>query len=207
MRLGDPVELGLELLQPARLRLERGEEGVEIGRGLAQPELDVAQLVAGPLQLGREPLEGRHRALCKRDEVRCAVAVVRSERRRGSGRAVGELRDVPVPLSLGSEALLVPRLHPFAVLDERAQLRESGLGERGVRASAPPAAGEPPAGRATPARAAARRASCSSPQKRSSTSSWYDGRAKRRCSNWPDIATMRSTAAATSSRAAARPQA
>ena len=69
LRLGDPVEPGLELLEPARLRFERGQEGVEIGRGLAQPELDVAQLVAGALQLRREPLERRDRAFRERDEV------------------------------------------------------------------------------------------------------------------------------------------
>ena len=51
------------------------------------------------------------------------------------------------------------------------------------------------------------RSNCSIPQNASSTSSWNDGRARRRCSNWPDIASSRSAAAATSSRATARPQA
>ena len=41
----------------------------------------------------------------------------------------------------------------------------------------------------------------------SSTSSWYAGRASRRCSNCPDIAISRSVAAARSSRAIARPHA
>src|SRR5579884_3077786 len=34
LRLGDPVELRLELLQASRLGLERGEEGLEVGRRL-----------------------------------------------------------------------------------------------------------------------------------------------------------------------------
>ena len=55
--------------------------------------------------------------------------------------------------------------------------------------------------------ASRRRSSCSAPQKASRTSSWNDGRASLRCSNWPDIAISRSAAAATSSRATARPQA
>ncbi len=42
LRLRDPVEPGLELFQPARLGFERGQEGVKVGRGLAQAELDVA---------------------------------------------------------------------------------------------------------------------------------------------------------------------
>ena len=46
----------------------------------------------------------------------------------------------------------------------------------------------------------------SSPQKASRTSSWNAGRARRRCSNCPDIAMSRSVAAATSSRATARPR-
>ena len=45
------------------------------------------------------------------------------------------------------------------------------------------------------------------PTNESRTSSWYEGRASRRCSNWPDIAISRSPAAARSSRAALRPHA
>ena len=55
-------------------------------------------------------------------------------------------------------------------------------------------------------RRAARRRSWSAPAKASRTSSWYDVLARRRCSNCPDMATSRSAAPATSSRAAERPQ-
>jgi len=35
LRLGNPVELGLDLLEPIRLGVERGEKAAELGRGLA----------------------------------------------------------------------------------------------------------------------------------------------------------------------------
>ena len=61
--VGDALEPGLDLLEPARLGAERGEERAQLGRGLAQPQLDVAQLVAGARELGRERLERRDRPL------------------------------------------------------------------------------------------------------------------------------------------------
>src|SRR5207237_10926548 len=111
LRLSDPVEFGLELFEPARLRFERSEEGVEVGGRLAQAELDVAQLVAGTLQLRSEPLEGRDRALGERDEASSAFALVRGERRGGGGRSGGELDDVTVPLALGPQRVLLRGLH------------------------------------------------------------------------------------------------
>ena len=70
LRLGDPVELGLELLEPPRLGLERREERAEVGRRLAQAQLDVPQLVAGGLQLRGDVLERRDRSLGEADEAR-----------------------------------------------------------------------------------------------------------------------------------------
>src|SRR5262249_59183419 len=64
--LRNPVELGLELLEPAGLRFERGQEGMEVGSGLTQAELDVAELVPGALQLGGEAFERRNRAFRNR---------------------------------------------------------------------------------------------------------------------------------------------
>ena len=171
LRLGDPVELGLELLEPARLGLEGGEEAAEVGRRLAQAKLDVPQLVAGGLQLGSDVLERRDRSLGEADEAARAVAVVRRQRRRrrfGGGREVG---DVAEPLALAAQPLLVVRLHSLGVLDERAELGEPRLGERRVRGQLLVTATRRLKRRATRPRAAARRASCSSPQKRSSTSS------------------------------------
>src|SRR5439155_13896906 len=42
LQVGDVVELGLDVLEPPRLRLERREERREVARGLAQAQLDVA---------------------------------------------------------------------------------------------------------------------------------------------------------------------
>ncbi len=86
LRLRDPVELGLELFEPARFRLERRQEGVEIRGGLAQAKLGVPQLVAGALQLGREPLERRDRPLRERDEPGRSLAFVGSKGGRGFSR-------------------------------------------------------------------------------------------------------------------------
>ncbi len=133
LRLRDPVELGLELLEAARLGFERREKGVQIGGGLAQAELDVPQLVPRLLELGREPLERRDRPLREPDEAGGSFALLRCERRGGRGSAGGQVGDVPVPLALGAETLLLPGIHAFGVLDQRAQLDEPGLGERGVR--------------------------------------------------------------------------
>ena len=106
---------------------------MEIRRSLPQPELDIAQLVAGPLQLGGEALERSHRAFGERDQACCSLAVVGSQCLGGLGSPCGELGDVPVPLAHGPQLLLRPGLHAFGVLDERAQLGEPGLGERRVR--------------------------------------------------------------------------
>ena len=115
---------------------------MEVGRGLAQAELDVAQLVACPLQLRCEPFERRDRALRERDETGGALAVVGSKSGGGLGSTGGELGDVPVPLALGPQLLLLPWLHAVGVLDQRAQLRKPSLGVRRVgRQLVVPAAG------------------------------------------------------------------
>ena len=105
---------------------------MEIGGRLAQAELDVAQLVAGALQLGSDPFQRSDRALRERDEVRGSVAVVGGERCDGRGGPGGELGDVAVPLAFGPQLLLRARLQALGVLDDRVQLREPGLGERRV---------------------------------------------------------------------------
>ena len=88
LRLGDPVELGLELLEAARLGFEGRKERAKVGRRLAQAKLDVPQLVAGRLQLGGDVLERRDCALGETDEAARAFAVVGRERGRRSFAAV-----------------------------------------------------------------------------------------------------------------------
>ena len=132
LRLGDPVEPGLDLVATARLRLERAEEGVQVGRRLAKPQLGVAQLVARLLQLRCQPLERRHCPLGDPDEPCGAVALLGRERLGGGRGGLREVRDVPQALPLVAEAVLVARLEALGVLHERAQLGEAGFGERGA---------------------------------------------------------------------------
>ena len=123
--VGEPVERRLELIEPARLRLERGKEGMEVRGRLAQAQLHVPELVAGALELGRETLERRHGPLGDRGEPCGSRSVVRSQCGRGGGRRLGELGNVPEPLALGAQPHLVVRLHSLGVLGEGAQLHEA----------------------------------------------------------------------------------
>ena len=59
LRLGDPVEVGLDLLDAVRLGLERGEKRPELARGFAQPMLGVAQIGRRIAKLRRKVLERR----------------------------------------------------------------------------------------------------------------------------------------------------
>ena len=121
-RVGDALKPALDLLQPARLRAERGEERAQLRRRLAEPELDVTQLVAGARELGRERLERRDRALGARREGRGAVAVLGCERLCRGGRAGDELFESKQPLALRTQILFGAGLEAFRRLDERAQL-------------------------------------------------------------------------------------
>ena len=126
-RVGDPVELALDLLEPARVGLEHRQERAQGARRLAQAQLGVAELVGGLLQLRREPLDRRERALGGRGQAGGALALLGIERLRRRGRALDQLGQVPQPLALLAQRLLLARLHPLGVLDERAQLGEPRL--------------------------------------------------------------------------------
>ena len=174
-RLGDPVELGLDLLEPVGLGLERGEKGAELGGCLAQPQLDVAQLVPGTLELGGEPLERRDRPLGQSDEARRALALLRRQRLAGRSDALRELGHVAQALALVAQASprcrarapRCPRRAPAALLVAPAAAAAPW--------SAPRAGAVRRASSRQARRSAARRSSCSSPAKASSTSSWYGG--------------------------------
>ena len=130
---------------------------MQVGRDLAQPQLGVAQLVAGALELRRQPLQRRDRPLGEPDEPGGSLAVVGRERVRGRGGALGELGDVAEPLALVAQRLLAAGLHPLGVLDERVQLGEPRLRERCVRRQllvAPPRCQQLPPGGARLAPAA-----------------------------------------------------
>ena len=125
--LDDAVELRLDLLEPVGLGLERRQEGAQLGSGLAQSQLDVTQLVAGPLELRGEALQRRERALGQRDQAGGALAVVRRQRLARGGRALGELGHVTQAFALAAQAVLGAALEALGVLDERAQLGEASL--------------------------------------------------------------------------------
>ena len=91
---------------------------MELRRGLAQTQLDVAQLVAGALELGREPLERRDRPLCDAGQAGSALALLGRQRLRGGRRRLGELDEVAKPLAVVAEPLLVALLEPVGVLCE-----------------------------------------------------------------------------------------
>ena len=136
LRVGDPVELGLDRLHAIRLGLERREERPQVGRRLAQRELGRAQRLAGRGELRREPLERRDRALGRADEVGRAVVVLGRERRRGCRGACCELCHVTQPLALGAQLVLQALLETLGVGAERAQLVERAPAQRPSRASA-----------------------------------------------------------------------
>ena len=208
LEVGDRLEPLLDALERARLGVERRDEAVEIASPTSRSRTARSRS-SSPLraELGREALERRERALRARRERSGAFALVRGDRRGGGGRRLGELLDMPQPLAPREQLLLVRRSHALGRLDERLQLGEPRRDGIGVARRAPRSGVAPRRARARRARASRRRSTCAVPQNASSTSSWNAGRASRRCSNWPDIAISRSAAAATSSRATARPQA
>ncbi len=94
-KVGEPVQLALDVLEPPGVAVERREEAAELGRRLPELQLCLAQHVARRPQLGREAFERLQRPLGARDQVGGAVAVVGRERRRRGGRSRRELGYMP----------------------------------------------------------------------------------------------------------------
>ena len=122
LRGRDPFQLGLEVLQPVGLRLERVQEAAQVGPDVCEPDLEVAQLGRRRSELRREPLERRDRAFRLRRQHRSAFAVLRGQRLGRRRRALGELGQVAQPLALGEERRLGRGLEPIRVLDEGLEL-------------------------------------------------------------------------------------
>ena len=112
---------------------------------------------------------------------------------------------MPQPLAIGAQLVLAAGLEPFGVGDERAQLVEPRL-RRGRVARQLVVQRAAPTASSRQARRASRAVSPVA-RERVEHRQLVAGRASRRCSNWPLIASRPSTAAATSSRAALRPHA
>ena len=108
---------------------------------LAQADDEVAQLGGGRLELRGEPLERRQSVFGGRRERPGALALVGIDRRCGRMGAVAELRDVAEALALGTKRVLLPRLQPVRVLDQRLELvqpRALGVGAVLQLLDAPP---------------------------------------------------------------------
>src|SRR5439155_8669075 len=99
-RVRDPLEPRLDLLAAPRVAVESGEERTEGAGRLAQPELGVAQVVAGPGQLRGETLDRGDRCLRLGSQTGCPGALVRVDRLRGPCGRVDELCGVPHALTL-----------------------------------------------------------------------------------------------------------
>ena len=126
------LELRLDLLEPPRLCFERREKRLQVGSGLVQLQLGLAQGVAGGGQLGREALDRRDGSLRRSDEVARAGAVLGRERRGGGRGRLHELREVPQALALGAQLVLACRLAPFGIGCEQPKLVDPRSGRRGV---------------------------------------------------------------------------
>ena len=207
LEIGDPLEPPSTSSSERRVGLERGEEAVQVAADLAQPKGDVAELAGGRAELRREPLERRERPLGTCRERCRAVAVLgrdrlaavgdaatRARRRGGDARAARAARPRRPPRD--------PRWPPRAL--ELGEPRGHAVGVAGqlvVTAARGPELA-PGVARLAPALELLRRR-----RTRRARRAGTQGRASRRCSNCPDIAISRSTAAARSSRATARPHA
>ncbi len=118
---------------------------MQLAADLAQAQREITQLRGGLLQLGREVPERGDRLLGLCGQRRRALPLVRSDGARGGGGALAELGDVPDPLPLGAELVLLARHEAVRVLDQRSQLREARrrrVGVAGKLVVAPPGGGK-----------------------------------------------------------------
>jgi hypothetical protein len=122
--VGDRLEPLLDALERTRLGVERRGEAVEVAAGLAQPNGEVAQLLRSRAELGRDALERSKSPFRESRERRCALSLVRRERRGSRVRCLGEFLDVSKSLAAREELLLVSGRHAFGCIDEGLQLGE-----------------------------------------------------------------------------------
>ena len=175
---------------------------------LAEPDDELAQLLADALELGREPLERRQGALGGRRGRRAPSPSSGSSGRGRAGRALAELGDVPHPLPLGPQGLLLalaqcPRCPRPARRSSSSRARSASAPRSSSSSRARRRLERPPGvARLGPARGAGR-----GRRTRRADRAGDAGRASRRCANCPESASSRSVAATRSSRATLRPHA
>ena len=170
-RVGDPVELGLDLLEPAGLRLQRGEERAQLAtpsragaarRRAARPPAR-CELRREPLDAARAPARRPRRAR-RRPRPRRA----RAPRPRAAAPAASSVTWRSRSRSL-AQRVLGARLEALGVLDERAQLGEARLARRRRPRVSSSWRRRAAASSRQAARSSARRRCCSSPAKASSS--------------------------------------
>ena len=197
LRVRDPVEPLLDLSSTGGLGVERVERSVAASLPTSREADDeVAQLA------GRAPGARARGARAARARAR------RLRRGRGapspsSGSIADTAASAPspssatcrMPLAFRAERLLLARLEALGVLDEQRAARRAAPRSVPAPRSSSSSRRVAAASARQASRASPRRTRCSGPTKASSRSSWWDGRASRRCSNWPDIASSRSVAA------------
>ncbi len=115
-QLGQAVELRLDLLEPTRIGLDRGEEAAQLRCGLAQLQLCLPERVPDARELGSEPLERCDCSLGRRHEVGRTVAVVGRERCGRARCSLHELGHVPVSFTLGAQIVFVLGRDPGRIL-------------------------------------------------------------------------------------------
>ena len=99
-------------------------EPVQVARHLTEAKGEVPQLGRRRPELRREPLERRERPLGRRGERARAFALVGVDRRDGRRGPLAQLGDVPVPLALRPERVLLPCGEVVGVLHECLELHE-----------------------------------------------------------------------------------
>ncbi len=108
-KIGEPFELGLDLLDPARLRLEGVQEPAQLGAYLPDCQLGPPESLSGGSELGGEMLERRDPALGRRDQVGAAFVLVGRDRRECARCGIGELGDMTQAFPFGRAGRLLPR--------------------------------------------------------------------------------------------------
>ena len=127
LRLGDPIELGLDLLEPVGLGLERVQESPQLESRLAQAQLGVTELAGRLSELGCDRPHGGQGSLRPSCKPRGTFALLGGKRLHRFVRRLGELVHVPEPFPLAAQRILGVRGEAFGVLDERPQLGQPSL--------------------------------------------------------------------------------
>ena len=127
LRVGDSLELLLDLLDAIWIGLERDEEAAQVGSHLVEPQGQIAELVSRARELRRQTLERGDRTLGGACERCRSFAVLGRDRLRRSHCRLDELGEMAQAISFGAKRFLRLRLKAVGRLDERPKLGETRL--------------------------------------------------------------------------------